>query len=170
VQCNFQQSNFQLSAEQLSISRSSEAQASTSQRGPGWAGVEATPSNRTHDSVLLHIHPAATMSKNISMYHYTNAAGMKGITAAGHINMSTDTRSDCLRGVGVYGTTMTPSAGGAKIAANTAARADPTHYIKFRVPANQVDQYQGHSSGGQHLVHRAPMDARYLTKVGKVKK
>ena len=110
------------------------------------------------------------MSKNVSMYHYTNEAGIKGIAASGQINMSTDTRSDCLRGEGVYGTTMTPSAGGANIRANPAARAAPTHYIKFRVPADQVSQYRGHSSGGQHLVHRAPMDGTYVTKVGKVKK
>ena len=65
---------------------------------------------------------------------------------------------------------MTPSAGRAKIKANFAARAAPTHCIKFRVPADHVSQYKGHSSGGQHLVHRAPMDGTYVTKVGKVKK
>lgn len=124
----------------------------------------------SHDDASCSLVVTATMSKNVSMYHYTNEAGIKGIAASGQINMSTDTRSDCLRGEGVYGTTMTPSAGGAKIRANTAARAAPTHYIKFRVPADQVSQYRGHSSGGQHLVHRAPMDGTYVTKVGKVKK
>ena len=49
-----------------------------------------------------------SMSKNVSMYHYTTEDGIRGMLQSGQINESHDTRRDCLHGVGVYGTAVVP--------------------------------------------------------------
>lgn len=104
------------------------------------------------------------------MYHYTDSRGIRGILSSGQLNESRGP-GDCAHGEGVYGTSITPCAGGDAIRANTSGSVPhdgSMYYVKFRVPEDQVDRYQGWTSGGDHFVHRGPLDVHDATMIGKV--
>jgi len=59
----------------------------------------------------------AKKRERITLYHYTNRAGARGIMTSGVINQSTGPR-DAAFGPGVYATTLPPSSSKCAIAEN----------------------------------------------------
>ena len=85
------------------------------------------------------------------MYHCTTKAGLAGIVSSGTINESAGP-GDCRHCQSVYTTTALRSQGCSKIGANAfgSGKQGGEHHVKFRMPAEQAEQFEGHTACGDH--------------------